>query len=24
VLYQLSYCGEPCGAVGEGAENART
>ena len=24
VLYQLSYCGEPYGAFGDGAENART
>jgi hypothetical protein len=22
VLYQLSYCGGPCGAFGNGAENA--
>jgi hypothetical protein len=24
VLYQLSYCGGPCGAIGGSAENART
>lgn len=24
VLYQLSYCGGPYGAFGDGAENART
>ena len=24
VLYQLSYCGEPCGRFGSGAENACT